>query len=253
MSTETDSDPPNGTKSRISGKLATHLAMAAGKYPPVQIGAPDDLPQSSEATQTIANLPAPIVWAPEADSQRKAPPRVRKPSPIHDQYLAPTADLEGYRAQLREAFGNTMSDEFVSVLLGKLIEALKPNPFDKLEEATMNAALAIIASAQCRSELEALIAVEIVATGFAGLRFLRQSQHSMTDEYIRTYGPSANKLLRLQLDLIRTLDCLRRDRKQTVEVRHVHVHDGGQAVVGIVNPSKAEGEPKNAIRPHTSG
>jgi hypothetical protein len=145
MSKETDLDPANGTKSRISGKLATHLAMAAGKYPPVQIGAPDDLRQSSETTQTTPNLPAPAIWAPEADSQRKAPPRVRKPSPIHDQYLATTVDLEGYRAQLREAFGMTMSDEFVSVMLGKLIEALKPNPFDKLEEATMNAALAIIA------------------------------------------------------------------------------------------------------------
>ena len=176
-----------------------------------------------------------------ASETSKAPPRIRKPSPTHDQYLAPTADLDGYRVHLREAFGKTMSEEFVSVMLGKLIEALKPNPFDKLEEGTMNAALAIIASAQCQSELEALIAVEIVATGFAGLRFLRQSQHSMTDEYIRTYGPSANKLLRLQLDLIRTLDSLRRGHKQTVEVRHVHVHDGGQAVVGIVNPSKAEG------------
>ena len=109
MSTETDSDPPNGTKSRISGKLATHLAMTAGKYPPVRIGAPDDLRQSSETTQTTPNLPAPAIWAPEADSQRKAPPRVRKPSPIHDQYLAPTADLESNRAQLREAFGNSMS------------------------------------------------------------------------------------------------------------------------------------------------
>jgi len=76
--------------------------------------------------------------------------------------LAPTPDLEGHRAQLRKAFGNTTSDEFVNVMLGKVIEALKPNPFDQLQEV------------QCRSELEALIAVEIVATGFAGLRFLRQ-------------------------------------------------------------------------------
>jgi hypothetical protein len=143
---------------------------------------------------------------------------------------------------VREAFGKIMSDEFVNVMLGKLIEALKPNPVDKLEEAIMNAALAIIASARCQSELEALIAVEIVATGFAGLRFLRQSQHSMTDDYIRTYGPSANKLLRLQLDLIQALDRLRRGHKQTVEVRHVHVHDGGQAVVGIINTPEREGD-----------
>ena len=92
------------------------------------------------------------------------PPRVRKPSPVHDHLLAPTPDLAGYRARFREAFGNTMSDEFVDVMLGKVIEALKPSPFDKLDEPTLNAALAIIDSVQCRSELEALIAVEIVAT-----------------------------------------------------------------------------------------
>ena len=229
------------TKSRISGKQATYVALAATKYPPVRVGASEDSSQNEEATQTTPNLPALVDGSAAADGQRKVPPRVRKPSPIHNQCLAPTADLEGYRAQLREAFGNTMSDEFVDVMLGKLMEALKPNPFDQLEEATLNAALAIIHSLQCRSEWEAFSAVQIVATGFAGLRFLRQSQHSMTDDYIRTYGPYANKLLRLHLDLIQALDRHRRGHKQTVEVRHVHMHSGAQGVVGIVNAGKGEG------------
>jgi hypothetical protein len=166
----------------------------------------------------------------------KAPPRVRKPSPLHDQYLAPTPDLEGYRARLREAFGNTLSDEFVDVMLGKVVEALKPSPFDKLEEPTFNAARAIVDSAHCRSELEAFIAVEIVAA-FSGLRFLRQSHKHMTEEYISVYGNYANKLLRLQLDLMQALDRHRRGHKQTVEVRHVHMHSGAQGIVGIVNPA----------------
>jgi len=224
-------------KSRISGKEATYVALAAGKYPPVQIGPSS---QSEEASQTSPNLPVPVDGALEGNSQRKAPPRVRKPSAAHNQYLAPTPDLEGYRARLREAFGNTMSDEFVNVMLGKLIEALKPNPFDQLEEATLNSALAIIASARCRSELEAFIALQIVATGFAGLRFLRQSQHSMTEEYIGIYGPYANKLLRLELDLIQALDRHRRGHKQTVEVRHLHVYPGAQGMVGIINRESAE-------------
>jgi hypothetical protein len=29
-----------------------------------------------------------------------------------------------------------MSDEFVDVMLGKLVEALRPGPFDKLDEPT---------------------------------------------------------------------------------------------------------------------
>jgi len=230
----------NVTKSRISGKEATYVAMAAAKYPPVKIDAPDNSEQSAVTAEATTNLPVPIDSS-DRDDRRKPPPRVRKPSPNNNECLAPTADLEGYRAQLREAFGSTMSDEFVEVMLGKVIEALKPNPFDQLEEATLNAALAIIASAQCRSELEAFIALEIVATGFAGLRFLRQSQHQMTEDYIGTYGPYANRLLRLHIDLIQALDRHRRGHKQTVEVRHLHIHSGAQGVVGIVNAGEREG------------
>jgi hypothetical protein len=54
--------------------------------------------------------------------------------------------------------------------------------------ATLNAALAIIDSMQPRSELQALLAVQIIATGFAGLRFLRQSHRQMTEDYIDVYG-----------------------------------------------------------------
>jgi hypothetical protein len=49
------------------------------------------------------------------------------------------------------------------------VEALRPGLYDQLEEATLNAALATIDSMQPRSELQALLAVQIIATGFAGL------------------------------------------------------------------------------------
>ena len=60
------------------------------------------------------------------------------------------------------------------------MELLRPNPFDQLKEPTLNAALALINSIQPRSEMEALMAVQIVATGLSGIRYLRQSQHYMT-------------------------------------------------------------------------
>ena len=80
------------------------------------------------------------------------------------------------------------------------------------------------------------------ATGFAGLKFLRQSQQHMDEIYIDVYGGYATKLLRLQIDMIQALDRHQRGNKQTVEVRHVHIHSGAQGVVGIVNaPEKPEG------------
>src|ERR1700724_3255762 len=102
----------------------------------------------------------------------------------------------------RHLFGNTLSDEFVDVILGKLVEALRPGLYDQLEEATLNAALATIDSMQPRSELQALLAVQIIAIGFAGLRFLRQSHRNMTEDFINVYGNYAIKLLRLQNDMI---------------------------------------------------
>jgi hypothetical protein len=212
-------------KSRISGKDADTVARHALKRRPIRLLAPEG----------VQEPPGALVPSDGFEQERKAPPRVRKPSPVNDQCLAPTPDLESHRKRLREAFGNTMSDEFVDVLLGKLVEALRPGPFDALEEPTLNAALAIIDSMQPQSELEALLAVQIIATGFSGLRLLRQSQQHMSEDFIDVYGNYAIKLLRLQGEMIQTFDRYRRGNKQTVEVRHVHIHSGGKGVVGIIN------------------
>ncbi|MEA2969206.1 MAG: hypothetical protein QOE78_2467 [Alphaproteobacteria bacterium] len=135
----------------------------------------------------------------------------------------------------------TLSDEFVDAMLTQLVAALLPVPFDVLEEATLNAAIAVIAAVKPQSELEALIAVQIVATGFTGLKFLKHSQRHLDETFIGVYGGYATRLLRLQLELVQALDKHRRGHTQTVEVRHVHIHPGGQGVVGIINSGKDGG------------
>ena len=98
-----------------------------------------------------------------------------------------------------------------------------------------------IASVKPQTELEALLAVQIVATGFAALNFLRRGQMVLEEAYISVYGGYATRLMRLQLDLIQALDKHRRGHKQTVEARHVHIHSGAQGVVGIINSGKGSG------------
>ena len=213
-------------KSRISGKEAVYIARESLKRRPIKLMAPEGGEE----------LPSALVPSEGAEQARNAPPRVLKPSPLNDQCVAPTRDLESHRERLREAFGNTLSNEFVEVLLGKLLEVLRPAALESLEKSTVNAALAIINSMHPQSELEALLAVQIIAAGFSGLRLLRQSQHQMTQDYIDVYGNYAIKLLRLQGEMIQTFERYRRGNKQTVEVRHVHIHSGGQGVVEIINP-----------------
>src|SRR5258705_2686528 len=216
-------------KSRhIEGRDATRLANELAQRQPVRIsgctatGGKELVETSSPPTHPVA---------------KKAPPRVKKPSRHNDLVLAP-AELEPHKAALRDVFGETLSDEFVDVMLTQLVAALRPGPFDVLDEATLNAAIAVVASVKPQSELEALLAVQIVATGFTGLKFLQHSQRHLDEAFIGVYGGYATRLLRLQIELVQALDKHRRGHKQTVEVRHVHIHSGAQGVVGIINSGK---------------
>ena len=153
-------------KTRISGKEAARVAEDMAKPGPIRVV---EAVSASEAQEA----PGALVPSPGSELDRKVPPRVRKPLPRNDQWKAPTPDLEGHRKRLREALGNTLSDEFVDVILGKLVEALRPGLYDQLDEATLNAALATIDSMQPRSELQALLAVHnAVFRGIAEQRSL---------------------------------------------------------------------------------
>jgi hypothetical protein len=220
----------------ISGREATYMAIESDKRGPVKI---EPLPLDGAAGHAAITTGSAIT---KVSAGRRAPPRVRKPQPNNDRCVAPTPDLETHRAELRQAFGDTLSDEFAELMLGKLAAALRPGPHDNLDEATLNGAIVVISSINPRTELQALIAVQIAATGFAGLKFLRQSQKHMDETYIDVYGGYAAKLFRLQLDMIRTLDRHRRGNTQTVEVKHLHIHSGAQGVVGIVNAAGKERE-----------
>jgi hypothetical protein len=95
---------------------------------------------------------------------------------------------------------DVLSDEFVDVMLGKVVEALKPTPWDQLEEATLNAALANVASAHCRSELEAFIAVRSSLPVLRGL--LSASKPEVHDGGLRQHL----RPLRQQADQASTAD-----------------------------------------------
>jgi hypothetical protein len=215
-------------KSRIRGGDAARAAVATTERLPVTLQATD--------------LVEPFQPVPEA-AQRNKPPRVRKPSTRHDVIYAPTADLETHRAMLRTTFG-TLSEEFADTMLGKIISGLRPNAYDILAEATLNAALATVASLRPETEIEAMIAVQLVIAGFSALRMMELSQRHLGEENVVIYGGFANKLIKLQNDLLQTLDRRRRGNSQSIVVKHVHIHPGAQGVVGIVNrdESRARGQ-----------
>jgi hypothetical protein len=207
-------------KSRIRGRDAAWAAVHMAERRPVPL----------QATDVVGpHLPVAV------EGHRKRPPRVRKPSNKHDVIHASTGDTDAHRAELRAAFGETVSDEFVETMMGKLISGLRPNPFDILEEATLNAAIAVIASVKATSELEALLVTQAVIAGFSAFRMLELSQRHLGEENVSVYGTFAVKLVRLQNELIETVNRNRRGNSQSIVVRHIHIHPGAQGVVGFVN------------------
>ncbi len=215
-------------RKHISGLHAARAADEFARREPVKWVSS----AQEEGNQVVALTPAPAIGA------KKGPPRLRKASSRDDAIVSPTIELEEHRAALRQVFGETLSDEFVDVMLTKLVSVLRPGRHEVLDEATLNAAIALIASVQPRSELEALIAVQIAATAFAGLEFLHLSQRHLDEVHIEVWGGHAIQLLRLELKLIKTLDKHRRSNKQKVRVEHVHIHAGAQGVSAISNSSK---------------
>jgi hypothetical protein len=117
----------------IQGLQAARLADDYTQRTPVKL-----LP--SESAKELVGARSPL-----ADQRaKKAPPRLKKPDRQSDVVLAPTAELDEHKAALRGVFGETLSDEFVDVMLTQLVSALRPGPYDVLEEATLNAAIAVV-------------------------------------------------------------------------------------------------------------
>jgi hypothetical protein len=87
-----------------------------------------------------------------------------------------------------------------------------------------------------------MLAVQMIATNDAALMFLRRATTeglSLTGAEASVLG--ATRLLRLHLEQIEAMQKLKgKIGQQKVTVEYVHVYQGGQAIVGAVNPAKTE-------------
>lgn len=91
-----------------------------------------------------------------------------------------------------------------------------------------------------QDEVEGILAVQMVATHVAAIGALRRLKDSGMVTQQDSNGNLAIKLLRTFTMQVEALQRYRGKGQQKVAVEHVHVHDGGQAVVGAVQPTKPE-------------
>jgi hypothetical protein len=102
-----------------------------------------------------------------------------------------------------------------------------------------------------RDELEGMIAAQLIACHNASMECYRRAMlREQTFEGHRENLNQANKLSRTYATLLEALNRHRGKGQQKVTVEHVHVHEGGQAIVGNVEAGGEGAAAKSKEQPH---
>ena len=135
--------------------------------------------------------------------------------------------------RLKKALGTTSSD-FVNASLFQ-IQSASRSPWGGISELAMNAALAMIEAAAPKDEIEGALAVQMACTHTAAMAVLAKLDVAFaTEQRVAAFGSAAARLMRAYATQVEVLRRLRSGGQQFVRVEHVHVNDGGQAVIGNV-------------------
>jgi hypothetical protein len=187
-------------------------------------------------TNKSNNIPTSVASQPG----RQPPVRVKlcRTGAYVEKVYPPDGDSKNWWQRLNKALG-TVSSDFVNASLLQ-IQAAARSPFGRISETAMNAALAMIAGARPKDEIEGALTVQMVCTHTAAMAILGKLDSGFGPERrIATYASAASRLLRVYVMQVEVLRRLRNGGQQFVRVEHVHVNDGGQAVIGNVKPASS--------------
>jgi len=176
---------------------------------------------------------------------RKTPPpvkvRLKRVSGYEGIPYPPDGQAREWWQRLRNAFGTT-SSTFVAASLQQLIAAARL-PNSGLSEIAVNASLAFIEGAEPQGEVECALVMQMACTHTAAM--------SVLGTFAGAYGhgrdvplkaSAAARLMRAYATQVETLRRLRNGGSQVVRVEHVHVNEGGQALIGNVRKDGSGGE-----------
>jgi hypothetical protein len=171
---------------------------------------------------------------------------------------SPHSEVDGHRYRLADAFG-TRSMQFVYSMLKGLGKATEDHSENhgfypgSADEVAFNAALAVIDGVRPKDEIEAMLAAHMAVTNIALLELVARTRGAITGhryegngiKRVDVLGNLTTKFMRTFTMQVEALARKRRKGEQNVTVKHVHVHAGGQAVVGNVSHGGGRGVRKN--------
>jgi hypothetical protein len=153
-------------------------------------------------------------------------------------------------ALLMEALG-TSDLNFVTGLLMQLANAGTQG--QEVDEGGLNFMLSVVKGVEPKDQVEAMLAAQMAAVHVATMTFAHRLAHVDNIPQQDSAERAFNKLARTFASQVEALNRHRGKGQQKVTVEHVHVHEGGQAIVGHVE-TPGEGEhPKSKELPHVEG
>ncbi len=140
--------------------------------------------------------------------------------------------------QLFRTISGSKSLSFNSVLLRETLATIwVPGNDDDGMNKAIQAAAAALAAFKPKDEIEGMIAAQAVALHFGAMEALRRSMvKEQPSEIAARLRKDGANLARAMTDMLDAIDRKRGKRQQVVRVERVVVQDGGQAIVGNVNP-----------------
>jgi hypothetical protein len=149
-----------------------------------------------------------------------------------------TVNLNNYddRKGRLKSLGGSQSDNWNELVAKQTLQSLWLTHSDPEERQRQWAATAeALAGIGPQDELEGMLAAQLIAAHNAAMECYRRAMIAkQTFEGWRENLNQANKLSRTYTALLDALNRHRGKGQQKVTVEHVHVHEGGQAVVGTV-------------------
>jgi hypothetical protein len=135
--------------------------------------------------------------------------------------------------------GGSQSDDWNDRVIEDTLQVLwVKNSDQKTRNQQITAALAGLIGIGPKDELEGMIAAQLIAAHSAVMECYRRAMISEQTLQSRSENlTQANKLSRTFAVLLDALNRHRGKGQQKISVEHVHVHSGGQAVVGVVEPT----------------
>ena len=132
--------------------------------------------------------------------------------------------------------GGSQSDDWNKTIANQTIGSLwLNNSDDQRRDRQISAVVAGLTGISPKDESEGMIAAQLVAAHNAAMECYRRAMlGEQTFEARQQNLNQANKLSRTYATLLEALNRHRGKGQQKVTVEHVHVHEGGQAIVGNV-------------------